>query len=488
MKPLPFVLRSKLPIFIVLILLGIALFVIFYLPDFIEPKTPKSKISGSNNPNPEYASGTRGNKSTKTDFALLSPSEQIRQLRYRSKAEESLSVAIDVQLKLEELKVNIWAPEEYAQAQQMIIDGDTTFKENSYNLATEHYILAGSFLQEIFDSIPQRTGQYNIKSLELLERGEIEAAREKINTAIVLNPKNTTARRILQRISVRKEVIARLNAGELELQAQNYDVARQEFRLAIELDDEYNPALGALKNVNEKIFDAKFNALVAAGIVALQSNDIAKAKVAFNEAGTLKPNDPGLLAAVKSLNNKNRLATIQHLTDQANDAEANEQWDKSLKSFNQILDIYPGSLLARQGKERTGSRLALDKKFSQYLANPIQLGNKNIYQQASLLYNKALQLPNKGARLSTQLDKLKTALRQVLIPARLTLISDNKTFIKIYKEKPNLGRFLQKNLELKPGIYNIHGSRDGYRDVEKTVHIELGQTAVSIKISCVEKV
>ena len=51
-----------------------------------------------------------------------------------------------------------------------------------------------------------------------------------------------------------------------------------------------------------------------------------------------------------------------------------------------------------------------------------------------------------------------------------------------------LGRITSETLELRPGIYTIVGSRNGFKDVRRTIRIEADQPAQQVTIACQEKI
>jgi hypothetical protein len=72
-------------------------------------------------------------------------------------------------------------------------------------------------------------------------------------------------------------------------------------------------------------------------------------------------------------------------------------------------------------------------------------------------------------------------------PVRLTIESDNVTEVAVYKVG-KFGRFAIHEVFLRPGTYTVVGSREGYKDVRKTLRIESGQQPQRISVICKVKV
>ena len=70
-------------------------------------------------------------------------------------------------------------------------------------------------------------------------------------------------------------------------------------------------------------------------------------------------------------------------------------------------------------------------------------------------------------------------------PIKVTVLSDNLTEVLLIKHGP-LGNFESTELHLRPGRYELVGSRDGWRDVRRTIVVK--PSMEPIEISCVEQI
>jgi hypothetical protein len=77
--------------------------------------------------------------------------------------------------------------------------------------------------------------------------------------------------------------------------------------------------------------------------------------------------------------------------------------------------------------------------------------------------------------------------RQARQPLPVTLTSDGETEVVIY-HVGRLGRFIDQQLELRPGTYTAVGSRPGYRDVRREFRVQPGHPAAIVDIRCEEPV
>jgi hypothetical protein len=73
------------------------------------------------------------------------------------------------------------------------------------------------------------------------------------------------------------------------------------------------------------------------------------------------------------------------------------------------------------------------------------------------------------------------------VPVAVALESDNLTHVTIYRVG-ELGAFAQRSLELVPGSYTVVGTRPGYRDVRRQIHVTPGAPAERIVIRCEDRI
>ncbi len=83
--------------------------------------------------------------------------------------------------------------------------------------------------------------------------------------------------------------------------------------------------------------------------------------------------------------------------------------------------------------------------------------------------------------------RIDQSVRVATTPISVELISDNKTEVVVFKVK-RLGKFDRYELQLRPGPYTIVGTRDGFRDVRKTIQITHDSKLTSFSIECEESI
>ncbi len=462
-------------------LLVTAAFVIFVLPEFVSPPEPPEEVQ-------ERDPTAGDNDRRRTDDAkILSPSEQIRQMRYRREAQDLLALAVDLQLTLENQKADLWAPQAFDTAVQQISQGDEAFGAQVYEQAKRRYADAVANLEKIQASEADIADRLAGEAAEALATNDLENARAKAGRALLVNARHDGALLVLQRIDIRPELLARLEEGAVAEQAGDLRKALGIYRSAVTMDNDYTPSREAASRVQQAIADVSFDSAMSLGLLALQSDEFDTARKAFEAAMTIKPAHSGPRDALRRLAARQKLLQIQDLEQRAEQAIREERWQDAAEFFTQALTLDGDLVSAQEGRERAVNRHALDQKLQEILADTKQLGQENIYQGARRIYQSVRQLQPRGDRLGDQIERLGEALRLAAEPLNVHFVSDNFTSVRIHRMS-ELGRFKSREVSLRPGRYTAHGSRSGYRDVIRIFDVEPGITPEPIAIRCTEKI
>jgi hypothetical protein len=130
-------------------------------------------------------------------------------------------------------------------------------------------------------------------------------------------------------------------------------------------------------------------------------------------------------------------------------------------------------------------RLLMDKRIRYYFQQPGALASESGIQTAESLVASAEAVSSKGPRLLSQIDRLRKAIRAAQTPVKVILESDALTEVAVYKVG-KFGAFKEKVLTLKPGVYTIVGTRDGYKDVRHTLDVTADDRTLHVTVRCEE--
>ncbi|MEM1152787.1 MAG: hypothetical protein AAGI44_01510 [Pseudomonadota bacterium] len=137
--------------------------------------------------------------------------------------------------------------------------------------------------------------------------------------------------------------------------------------------------------------------------------------------------------------------------------------------------------------ERSRDRARLDKQFSAAIGDPSRLSDQAVANATEQMLKLARSITPKGPVLIQQIDELESLLQQANTPINVTINSDMETDVIVYKVA-KLGKFNQRQLELRPGSYTAVGSRLGYRDVRVDFEVQHGVDNLPVTIRCTETI
>ena len=92
-----------------------------------------------------------------------------------------------------------------------------------------------------------------------------------------------------------------------------------------------------------------------------------------------------------------------------------------------------------------------------------------------------------GPTLSSQVAELERALAAAAVAVPVRFESDNLTQVTILKVG-RLGAFDSRVVQLKPGAYTVVGTRDGYRDVRRTIRVSADGGNAAVVLRCEEAI
>ena len=366
-------------------------------------------------------------------------------------------------------------------------EGDRFYQQRDFPQAQARYEETLSNLQALEDSIPQRLAAALTTGNTFLSESHALKAQEQFELALAIDPDNREAEIGLSRATVLDQVTDLLNQADLAVQNSELERARQLFNQVISLDALSNRARDGLQQVTQQISQQAFNEAMSRGFNALESNQLTKARTAFNEALKIQPDSDAARKGLAQTGNRSTQQSIQSLMTKAEQQEADEQWHSARDSYAKTLTIDSSLMAARLGQLRSGARADLEDRIMKILNDPLRLSTASVRKQATQVLQDARGIKNPGPRLREQISRLQKTIQTAVTPLTIEFLSDNDTHVTLYKVG-ELGQFNRKQLELIPGNYVAVGSRSGYRDVRVEFQITATSRDKPVIIVCTEPV
>lgn len=425
----------------------------------------------------------------KIEFSEGGDDDSLRSENVRTKnaTDRTLGELLTKQEVLEKRGVEVWAGSEYRAALANYESGDRYYLAKDYSNAANEYRQA----IDVFDALLGRADQAFSETLANAEAALSDAdgvvARRLYERALRITPGEPDAVAGLERATVLDDVLALLNAGEDAEQQFDFETALLAYEKALALDAAWPAAIASRQRVMDSIRERDFRALMSDGFFALDGGELASAEKAFRSARKLKPDSREPIDGLQQVDQTRRLGAINRHVAAATAAEAAEDWAGAIKSFEAMLNVDNNLVTARDGLANARARLALDQQLASYVSAPDRLSEQKEIEAASSLLLKLAKIRKPGPKLIAQKNELSRVLKRAAQPLPVRLLSDGQTNVAVYKVG-KLGRFTQTELSLRPGVYTVVGSRQGFRDVRLSLRVAPEVDMQPLVVQCEEAI
>ncbi len=472
-------------IFLFLIISMAAVFI--YLPNYVEKKQElaEQKEKQSSSITAPKVEPLPKEFATEHDTEQILSTEKLAVLK--AEAEQLLLEIIQKQETLEQHAVSQWAENEFLNALSIGEKGDEEFRQQNYTSAIEHYSKAVAELNILEKRIAPTLENYVQKGEFALSEADKELAIYNFELALKIDKHNQRAISGIKRAATIEELFKLLKKGG-NLEAGNrLNDAQDTYQEAMELDPLSEQAKIAFERVSQRLQNIEFSNLLASGDKLLKTRQYADAKHAYRSALKINPQSKEAKQGIINVDQAIRKDKVMALFAEAKIFENNEDWLNASTSYQQILNLNPASASAHEGKLRCEKHAEILTQLNSHIENYLRLSNENVAAEANQLLVAAKTLSDPGNKILSSSVKVRHLLEHVKQPIELVLTSNNETEVAIYKVG-KLGKFQQRDIELKPGKYTFVGSRTGYRDVRKVLIVSAEMTTRTVEVSCEEPI
>ena len=276
------------------------------------------------------------------------------------------------------------------------------------------------------------------------------------------------------------EVMAEASALAI---AEDWNRAQKAYQTVLDLDPEWSPARDGLQRIGATLVSIGYESAMSAGYAALAAKNYVEARRQFEEAKRLRSGDRDANSALAQIAEEQQLARIILLRTEAEKFDQAEQWSAAAKKYQEILQIDGSLMPLRQALQRARQREELKNRMNYEINAADQFNEQPIWQRANQVLIFAQSIEQPGPILADQILQLTELLEIAATPVSVQFESDNLTNVVVYKVG-NLGTFIQRTLELRPGTYVAVGSRDGYRDVRRDFRVAPGGLTSPVVLRC----
>ncbi len=420
------------------------------------------------------------------DLAKTLP-DAVTNAQQEQTAEQKLAEYMELKNELDRRGAEQWGGEAYTRISETGRQADKLLMDQSYALAEAKYSEAITDARALAGQAGEALEKLLQEGRSALDRGDGTLAQERFSIALMIDPANDQAQNGLQRSKTIEQVMQLLASGKQHEENKKLSLAMADYQSALDLDPAAETARAGLKRVKTIIREREFQQLISEGLAAYHNHDYRLARSKLLKAKSLKPNSREVRDALIEVDAAMRLSQIEKFKQKALASADAEEWALALDANLQILKIDPAIQFAIEGKNQSMQHIQIEKRLDFFMNTAGVLENEKQLENALKLLQETNAMPSKGPKLSARLDKLEKLIMDAQTPISVIIESDNLTDIAVYKVG-KLGRFAQRELELKPGTYTVVGARDGYKDIRRKIVVKAGQKPMRIIIKCTVKI
>ena len=458
-------------------LTGLALLVILLLPDHIKAPAAPDII---NDPSASSRQAAQAKPET-------SPWQEAQLGKQRKVAQDVLEKMLDRQFQLEEIAVTKWAGEDFAQAMAMASEGDDYYRNREFESALASYDAGLELMEQLLGQKELALTNAITAGNAAIEVGDSTAAADAFELALAIDPDSQKAQQGLQRAKVLDTVQQLVVKAEQLEEGGSVIEALSVLQQAAGLDPARGSVGHSIARLRAVLDQREFTRRMTAGYQALGRENHKEAIAHFQAAIKVDPKAAEAQEALRQAQSERNIQSINGHLAKAEQFRGVEKWQQAVGEYDQALGIDANLLVVQKSRRETAARARLDAALQDAVTRPERLSSDVVWKAGQVLYREASAIDNPGPRLSKQIVTLQGHLKYAITPIEITFSSDNLSQVKLNRVA-QLGSFVTRKLELKPGDYVIVASREGYRDVRKEFTVAPRSQSMQLTIQCEEQI
>ncbi len=466
-------------------------FVVFILPSLTPEPKLVSRVENSGTANTESLS--QGVNDASREGSERSPFAEAQLAKARRDAQEALQNLLETQARLEARSVSTWAETAFAEATEVAVEGDIFYREQNFAEAETKYRAAQTALDGIEARLPAEISARLEMLLTAIEASHAENAAALSQTLSQMAPDNADVIEAIERVPTIPEVATLIQTASDLFKQRSFEDALKQLEAASVLDPAHQRLKVLVRDYRNALTDDRFQKAMTRGFEALEADDFAAAKNAFNSAAALKPNDTSPRVALDQAEEAEILSALNRYVSNAEQQAASENWEAAATSYRAALALDPNLVQAAEGLARAEPMADLFSRLTTIVDKPARLVDPVILRDAQTTIEDARGELNDTPGAKSAMPKLDALWAKALevvdnasTPLPVTIVSDGATEITI-KRVARLGTLTSRTVSLRPGQYQLLGSRVGFRDVLMTLNVGVDR-ANTIEIRCTEAI
>ena len=243
-----------------------------------------------------------------------------------------------------------------------------------------------------------------------------------------------------------------------------------------------NVLVNLRKDISSFKRDQTFKDLITLGYQHMDSKQWLEASKMFTEALELRPDSTVAIDALRSIELEVQQALVSRYQLEYPKRLESEDWVAGAEVLQALIRLDPENEHADRELRRVNDIIAIEDSLDKYIVVASDVLDKQNREAIKSLLDQT-EDHSYGERVNAKRARLFRLYVQYTTPITLTLLSDNKTMVRIQPGR-DVGRFKSRRLEILPGTYLLIGTRRGYREARREVVIEPGSGPREMRIAC----
>ena len=416
----------------------------------------------------------------------LTPSQIAAKKQYRQEAQAVLSDIVELVSDLDQIGASEWATNSYDNAKQLIKKGDKEYLEAKYQRSIETFMEALEALKGIRNHSDKTLKQALDEGFRYLEdlRGEDAAAKARL--ASMISPDDPSVRELYERSKLLPKLVQSIYLAEKHVLSGKTAAAILSYEEALQIDSRHKPTQEKLNMLKQQKRENDFYAQMSIGFNALDENRFREAQTAFWTAVDIDPSRLEAQQALDQLSSRRSQYNTDRALKTAFELESMEEWQKAVDVYDTLIAEDVSLTEPKIRRVNASVRAQIDKRADHILKHPLKLSKPGTFRQTQKLLEDMKGIEG-GEKLKTQVKQLQQALYLSQVPIQVRFGSDGLTNVTLYRIG-EFGTFTNKMVQLKPGSYQVAGSRTGFRDVQIEFTVKPNSSNMSIEVRCTDTI
>ena len=452
-------------------LLALAALVLFLLPQFVSDPWIADE-------SPRYETPPKPTE--------LTPSQIAERKQFRLEAQVVLSDIVELTSKLDQMGAAEWATNSFDNAKKLIKKGDEQYLSAKYENSIKTFDEALNILGGIRNRAEETLGKILDEGFKNLEDLLVVDAVAKARLAIMIAPENSDAKELDERSKLLPDFIQAIALAERHVQSGDTVAAIRGYEEALQIDSRHRATLDRLNLLKQRKREHDFYSQMSIGFQALEKNRFEVAEKAFRAAKDINSSQAEAQQALEQLFDQKSQYRTDKALKTADQLEKMEEWQKAVDVYDSLI-LEDASLTEPKIRRLNASvRAQIDERADDILKHPLKLSKPAIFRQTQKLLTDMRGIEG-GEKLKMQREYLEQALYLSQVPVEVRFGSDGLTNVTLYKVG-QFGAFTNKMVMLKPGSYQVAGSRTGFRDVQIEFTVKPDSSKMSIEVRCTDTI